>query len=336
MALTYASQSGELTNQLSSASNLWWDRNFFPTAVSNNGIMFAMALAAGGPLTSPNIGTLFVKQARVEGNYLVTRHLGELETINFVADADQSDIATVDNNSNAFGGRIFDWAHMYHNELIPTSELAIIRGQSAQTSNWEEDVMNKVKESFLNTIDTGIMGNSNASRTAISGLQYAIDTTNTYGGINRATAGNENFQSTRITRANLTLGDVDNVLLSIIQKGGRGKIGVCGKTPYLKLMDELKSFTRFTDSNWDERFKGGLSVGYMDVRFAFDHKGTDTDLFILDPRALRFYMDKTFVREGPVYTGQNKGAHPVFVFDWWTQFVVANEGWCGRIDSITS
>lgn len=338
MALTYATRNSEYTNLLSSAADLWWDRNFIPTAVKNNGILYAMALLAGGPVTSPNIGNVIRKEQRVEGNQIIVRHLGELETWNYVADADQDDTITYTLNPNAFGARMFDWAHMYYDEFLPASERAIIRGDSARTASWTEDIMKKVMESFYDKLDTDMMGVNAGSRTQVGGIRAQVDdgvVVASNGGLNRTTAGNENFQSYVATVTDLTLEDCDTMRLNVIQKGGRPAVGVSGLTPYKKLMQELRGYTLYNDDRWD-KFGSIDKVGYGGVMHVYDHKGSDTDLIYLDPRACRLYLDKSLTTDGPMPVPNAKGANLIWKFDYWVQFIVAAENWCGKLKGIVS
>ncbi len=340
MALTYAT--GFTTNKLSSAVNTWWDYNAIPSVVKNNGVLFAMGVLQGpGPMSSPGIGNMIVRKQRVEGNQLVCRHMGEVATWSLVADSAEMDTVTLTDNDNQYGAQVFDWGHAYTHVPHTTSHQAIIRGAAARTNSWLDDLMNYAKEGWYDKLETGIMSNDDAARGTIGGLQYAVDTTNTYGGINRATAGNENFQAYKATVTNPTTSDLDTMRLSIIKAGGfKGNaggfngVGISGMTPFRLLMQELKGYQSYMTDTWN-KFPMADKLAYGGIIHVFSHKGSDTDMFYVDPRACRLYLDTSLTAKGPIPIPNVKGAHDVFVFDYWCQFLVPATSWTGRIAGIT-
>lgn len=335
MALTYASQGAtELTNNLSSAANKWWSRNFIPSAVRNNGILYGMGLIAGGPKLSPNLGNQFQMFNSLDGYQLVVRHMGETSTFTGVADANQFDAVTLSENTNIFGGMLFDWAHYYFHHPMGSMSKYIINGDSARTMSWVEDNMKYVLESWLDTLDTAIMSATAPSRSAVGGLRDAVSNTGSYGGVNRATAGNEGFASYQTTSTNLTLDDVDDCIYEAVKKGGRPKLAVGGKTPHKKINQELRGYVLYNDNDWD-RFANADRVHFKGIAFIYDHKGSDTDLFILDPRGLRLYIDK-LASNKLIDIPDAKGAQTVLVSDVAAQFVVGAGGWQARVDGIVS
>lgn len=339
MALTYASQSGELTNLLSSADRMWWDKNALPTAVSNNGCLFAMNIIDGGPSSSPSFNGGIQKKDRVAGQQILMRHMAELQTFAGVADSAQADADTTALNLNAFGGQLFDWGHFFCKNRIPSSENTLIRGDVAHGLSWREEQMKKMSESWYDFLDTGMMSADTDARTTIAGLRGLVVNTGTIGGINYATAGNEGFQSTVVTESNLTLDTILNLKLRMVQKGAfsgsqNWGVGIGGLTPFEKIVKETQGMHLFNDDRW-EYFKGGERVGYRNIVFCYDHKGSDTDLFIMDPRAARLYLDSA----GPQMTGPlvdqtvKDGYGLIWLFNYFCQFLVYSR-WCGRIQSI--
>jgi hypothetical protein len=306
-----------------------------PTAVKNNGLSFALGLASGGPPTSPNVGKMIVKEQRVEGNNIVTRHMGELGTWANVADGNQMDSNTPAWNSDKFGGRQFEWGHWYATEVIPTSEFAVIRGNPSRTESWVNDVNEHMMEGMLDKFETDSLSTNDSTNRALMGLQFMIDSTGTHGGLNRATAGNEDFQSYTTTISDLTVFDLNLLRTSVYKRGGRAKFGVCGQTPYLKIVQELMGYTLFNDDRWDY-FREVDRIGFGGVMHVFAHKGTDTDLFYVDPRGVRLYLDKSLTNTGPIPLTNVKGAHMVWIYDYWLQLIVCAENWCGRIKGIAS
>ena len=339
MALTYAT--GYTTNKLASARNIWWSRNAIPSVVKNNGVLFAMDILQNGPDSSPNMKGMIVQQARVEGNQIVARHMGELVSWSLVADSAELDTVTLSSNDDAFGGQVFDWGHAYAHVPLKTSDQAVIRGEAAETNSWQDDLLLTAREGWFDKLETGIMSNDNAARDAIGGLRYAVDNTNSYGGINRATAGNENFQAYVATVTNPTTSDLDRMRLNMIKAGafkanagGFSGVGITGLTPFLLLQQELKGYQSYMTDTWN-KFPMADKIGYGGIIHVFSHKGSDTDLFYLDPRACRLYLDKSLTMKGPLPLPDAKGAHEVFVFDYWCQFLVPATSWTGRIKGIT-
>lgn len=339
MALTYASQSGELTNLLGSADRVWWQRNAMPTAVSNNGILFGMSLIDGGPATSPKNQAIQQKD-RVEGQQLLLRHMAELETFSGVADANQADAASITLNANAFGGQLFDWGHFSSRKTLPSSENTLIRGEAAHGLSWREELMGQMKESWYDFLDTGMMSTSAGTRSAVAGLRGLVVDTGTIGGINYATAGNEGFQSTVVTETNLTYDTIIDLKLRMVEKGAfsgsvNWGVGVAGRTPYKKLLTEALGYHLFNDDRW-KQFANADRIGFLNIMFCFDHKGSDTDLFVGDPRAARLYLDAagpTARGPLPVYDVADAGMM-IFLFNYFCQFVVYSRWW-GRVQSIT-
>lgn len=311
------------TNNLSSAINKWWSKNFIPMVVKNNGLLYAMKGKEGAP-TSPSVGSRFEKHNAITGNAINVRLLGELETFTGIADASQADADTLANNSNFLGAATFEWSHFFKNEVFVESEMRLIRGDEAKTASFMQDKLQKLVFSWEATVGNGINSADAPARTTIGGWRYAVDdsaTYDAYGTITRSDSGNADFRSYVMTQSELTLEHVDDCILEIIKAGGRPDVGVGGKTPYKKLMQELRGYTVYSSEMWD-KFNTLPKIGYSGVMFVYDHRGSDTDLGILTASSWSMYEDADGISQnGLVPTYDRKGATHVLPLNMWLQFI---------------
>ena len=169
------------TDALSSAVNKWDDLNYSPIIVKRNFLLYAMMGLKGlsGNTEVPNWNSVFSTDYEVSGNNLVKRLLGELETISTLADANQLDVVSWNNNPNAVGAAQWAWTKYSHNEAIRDSEYDLIKGNEARTANYMQEVMTRLREGYRDTIGTAINSTNDQARTTLGGWEYAIDSTGT-------------------------------------------------------------------------------------------------------------------------------------------------------------
>lgn len=329
------------TDALSSAVNKWMDLNFTPAIVKRNALLYSMMGLNGlsGNTEVPNWSSLFKKDYQVQGNNLVVRILGELETISTLADANQLDAVSWNNNPNRFGAAVFSWTHYSHNEGVRDSDYELIRGNEARTASYMEDVLQALKLSWQDTIGTAINSTNDQARTTLGGWEYAVDATGTYGTLTRA-GDNPNWSGNETDVAGAgDLDDLDAMKLDILQDGGNPTVGVAPKVPFNKIKQELRGYASAVPDSW-KFYEGGGLVHYDGTTYAFEHRCTSTVVGMFTPDSLRFYQkdETTEVKTLPeeVMMALLKGAKLGFSIRQWNAFVVKHPGSCGKLTGWTS
>lgn len=332
------------TNVLSSSVSKWFDKNFVPMVVKNNGLLHLMRKADGNAApTTPGMSGRF-RKGSISGNSLTVRLLGSLGSFSVVADADQGDLlsaATFSGENARWGAARFDWTQLYRKVPFYESEIRMIRGDEARTMSFMDDKLKEVVYSWEKTLGDAINSANAPSTSAIGGWRYAVDdsaTYDAYGTITRSDSGNADFRSyvKSATGGNLVLEDITDVVLEILKAGGKPDIGVCGKTPYKKLEQELRGYVMSASPNWDG-FTGQRTGQFMGVSFVFDHRGDDTSLGILDSGSWALYTDEDGVGQAGLQEvgGVYKAVRYMLPLHMTTQFVCVAPSWNGKVTSIT-
>jgi hypothetical protein len=330
------------TDALSSNVNKWMELNFTPIVVKRNALLYAM-LALKGPLglnaEVPNWNSVLSKDYQVSGNDLVVRLLGELETINTLADANQLDAVSWNNNPNAIGAATFAWTKYSHNEAIRDTDYKLIVGNEARTNSYIEDVLTRLKFSWQKAIGDGINSTNNQARTTLGGWEYAVDSTGTYGTLTRAGdnpdwSGNE----TDVGGAG-DLDDLDAMKADIQADGGNATVGVAAKVPFNKIKQEQRGYAAAVPDSW-RMYDGGGLVHYDGTTYALETRCTSTVVGMFTPEVLRFYMQdekmqiKTIGEE--IMHALLKGASVGFSIRAFCAFVIKHPGACGKLTGWTS
>lgn len=330
------------TNVLSSSISKWFDKNYIPMVVKNNGLLHLMRKKDGDAApTTPGMSGRF-RKGSISGNSLTVRLLGSLGSFSVVADADQGDVltaATFSGENARWGAARFDWVQLYRKVPFYESEIRMIRGDEARTASFMDDKLKEVVYSWENTLGNGIMSNNLPTSSAIGGIRASIADDNTYGTIDRTDSGNADYRSyvKAASGGVLTLEDVTDVCLEVIKAGGKPDIGVVGKTGYAKLERELRGYTMSMNPNW-EGFTGQRTPEYFGLSFVFDHRGDDTTLSILDSGSWALYTDEDGIgQDGLVPGGATyKAVKYMLPLHMTTQFVCVAPSWNGKITGITS
>jgi hypothetical protein len=327
------------TDALASAVNKWDDLNFVPAIVKRNALLYAMmGFSAPAGQQIPNWSSVFKKDFQVQGNNLVVRLLGELETISTLADANQLDAVSWNNNTNAIGGAVFAWTHYSHNEGVRDSEYELIVGNEARTASYMDDVMERLRLSRHDVIGTAINSTNDQARTTLGGWEFAVDSTGTYGTLDKAQntffAGNE----TDVGGAG-DLDDIDAMRTDIWQDGGNPTLGLAPKVPYNKLKQELRGYAQAIPTSWD-MYKGGGLLHYDGTTFAFEHRCTSTVVGMLTPEHFRFYRKndgaEINVISKEIMQALLKGAKLGFTIREWNAFICRHPGAQGKLTGWTS
>lgn len=329
------------TDALASATNRWMELNFTPIVVKRNALLYSMLGldGASGNKEVPNWNNVLKKDYEVRGNNLVVRLLGELETINVLAAANQTDAATWNNNPNALGAAEFAWTSFWHNEAVTDRDFKLIRGNEAKTASYMEDVMQRLRLSWQDTIGTAINSTNAQSASALGGWEYAVDATGTYGTLTRA-GDNPNWSGNETDVGGAgDLDDLDAMKADILQDGGNPSVGVAAKVPFNKIKQEMRGYACAPPESW-KFYEGGGLVHYDGTTFAFEHRCTATVVGMFTPDALRFYMDDQGVAidvlPKEVMKATLKGCSLGFAIRAFAAFVVKHPGACGKLTNWTS
>jgi len=329
------------TDALSSAVNKWMELNFTPIVVKRNALLYAM-MGLNGPSGNkevPNWNNVFKKDYQVQGNNLVVRLLGELETINTLADANQLDAVSWNNNPNAIGAAVFPWTHYSHNEAIRDSDYDLIQGNEARTASYVEDVLTRIRLSWQKTIGDGINSTNDQARTTLGGWEYAVDATGTYGTLTRAGDNPDWSGNETDVGGPGDLDDIDDMRADIQVDGGNASVGVCGKVPFNKIKQELRGYASAVPTSWN-MYEGGGLVHYDGITFALEQRCTSSVVGLFTPEALRLYMkdEKMQIDTIPqdLMKGLLKGAKVGFALRAWMAFVVKHPAMCGKLTGWTS
>jgi len=329
------------TDALSSAVNKWMELNFTPIIVKRNALLYAMMGLNGlsGNTEVPNWSSLFKKDYTVQGNSLVVRLLGELETINTLADANQLDAVSWNNNPNRFGAAVFPWTHYSHNEAIQDSDYELIQGNEARTASYMEDVLTALRLSWQNTIGTAINSTNDQARTTLGGWEYGVDSTGTYGTLTRA-GQNDNWGGNETDVGGPgTLDNLDDMKVDILADGGSPTVGTANKIPFNKIKQELRGYAAAVPDSW-KFYEGGGLVHYDGTTFAYESRQTASVVGMFTPDALRFYQKgettEVSTLDQKVMEAVLKGAKCGFAIRQWNAFVVKHPGSCGKLTNWTS
>lgn len=329
------------TDALSSAVNKWDDLNYSPIIVKRNFLLYAMMGLKGlsGNTEVPNWNSVFSTDYEVSGNNLVKRLLGELETISTLADANQLDAVSWNNNPNAVGAAQWAWTKYSHNEAIRDSEYDLIKGNEARTANYMQEVMTRLREGYRDTIGTAINSTNDQARTTLGGWEYAIDSTGTYGALTRA-GDNPNWSAneTDVNGAG-DLDDLDAMKLDILQDGGSPSVGTAAKIPFNKIKQELRGYAAATPSSW-RFYEGGGLLHYDGTTIGFEHRQTASVVGIFTPSTFRLYRqgEKASVStiSPEVMTAVVKGGKVGFAIREFLAFVNVHPGANGKLTNWTS
>src|SRR3990167_2008840 len=285
------------TTALSSNVNRWMELNFTPWVVQNMGFLYSMLgiTGMGQAAANPNWSKIFSKDYESRGNALVVRGLGELDTISGLADANQTDAATITWNQDDIGGAVFQWSHYNHRVPIVDSQYKLIRGDTARTMGFMQDKLEALKWAWHTALANAVEGTDNQLRATVGGWQWAVSdgvSTGetgyaTYGTIDRSDSGNTFFRgNTTVLGRDLELKDLDGLKADIVIDGGRPKVGLAGKTPYNKIKGEQRGYAAANPINWT-MYKGDTPVHYDGIDYCLATRGSDTVLGMFTPESWR-------------------------------------------------
>jgi len=336
MALTYA-----ISGRTASLFNKLWSMNAVPTIQTRNALLYAVL---GKPYMG-DAGAEFERFTWIDGDKIEERVLGSLDTISTVADGSaELAAATITYNDSMFGGMSWDFTHYFDVKGIPSSDYNRIRGSQAKTNSYIDDVFNQIVLSLENTMGTAIHAQvAGATNTVMGNWQHPVSdgtssgetTYDSYGGITRSTAGNEQFQgNVNVSTGTLTLPKIRTAQNTVNGKGGNPTLGICGTTVMGIVQQLVEPYTVIkSDDDWTG-FKGQW-FQYGATKFAHDQRCSSGVLGLLDPTTFGMWMRKVnFTDSGfTKYPGVKAG----YVLPWETfvQFLCKRPNWNYKFTGIT-
>lgn len=214
----------------------------------------------------------------------------------------------------------FAWKQLGGFISLSGREEKINRGEYEKHSFVEARIQ-QLQAVLNNTFGASIFSDGTASAgKELTGLRAAVadnPVTGTYGGINRATAGNEfwrnKFSAAVATNASNILSRMDDMYLSIIRGTDKPDLIVSGYTMFRYYEDNLQAIRRI--GNADEADSGYLSYYYKGAEVVPDFNCANTRMYMLDTSVfqLRTQEGRLFERgDKRVVTNADYSVWPVW------------------------
>lgn len=318
------------TNELALLFNRIAAKKAIPMVRKNHGLTYA--LLGKRENTSPDGMTRFQRLSTVTGNKIEVTLLGELDSPTTVADANQTDAATLTWNTDAWGGAEFALAHYAHTFTIPNSEYDRMRGNELKTANFIDDWLEKAMLSYQKVWGTAfhVTGSGgNPSRTVLGSVPYAIEgvdgtfgSSETYGTIDRNDSGNADYRGqVQASVGTLTLDKIRTSMYATKAYNGVPSVGVAGATVMNKIHQLVEAYTVVTyDKKWSEF--GGSYVRYAEVDWLYDNDTPSGYAYLLTPESWQLYMKENVpFTESGIMLDPSKRATYVLPTQFWTQLV---------------
>jgi hypothetical protein len=195
----------------------------------------------------------------------------------------------------------FAWKQLGGFISVSGREEKVNRGEYEKHS-FVEARIKQLQAVLQNTFAASLFSDGTASAgKELTGLRAAVadnPVTGTYGGINRATAGNEfwrnKFSAAVATNASNILSRMDDLYLNICRGSDKPDLVVSGYTPFRYYEDNLQSIRRI--GNADEADSGYLSYFYKGAEIVPDFNCANTRMYFLDTDVLqlRVINDRLF------------------------------------------
>lgn len=214
----------------------------------------------------------------------------------------------------------FAWKQLGGFISVSGREEKINRGEF-EKHNFVEARVKQLQAVLNNTFGASIFSDGTGSGgKELTGLRAAVadnPVTGTYGGINRATAGNEfwrnRFSAAVATNASNILSRMDDLYLNIIRGSDKPDLIVSGYTLFRHYEDNLQAIRRI--GNADEADSGYLSYYYKGAEIVPDFNCANTRMYMLDTSVLNFRVqDGRLFEKGDkrVVTNADYSVWPVF------------------------
>lgn len=227
----------------------------------------------------------FERGRSVRGNKGEVRLIGKLAAPTAVAyGSAEVATATPDFASNIAGGAEFEIANYPYSYSVPRSELDKINGASMKgEEDWLREIVNHyIIPGFMKEANTKAISNANApAATHIVGLEYIIDTTNTYL-LNRSDSANADFRGVvQAAGGPFDMDTVETVVNQVTVNDGNTKMALGGLTVYGAAKSFVQSFTHVSYSA-DKAKYGAASFEYAGIAFCLENDVTAGNLLLLD------------------------------------------------------
>lgn len=200
--------------------------------------------------------------------------------------------------ADVMSGAEFDWKQ-YAVAVVMSGLEEIQNDGDAQVHDLLAERIGVAESTMANDISDGLYSDGTGSGSKqITGLDAAVPqdpTTGTYGGINRATAGNEFWRSQLYdpssTPTSTTIQGYMNLLWSYCNRGAdRPDLIMSGGTIWATFMASMQTLQRFTDP--DSAKLGFPSIKFMDADVVLDGgiggEATATDMYFLNTKYIHF------------------------------------------------
>lgn len=200
-----------------------------------------------------------------------------------------------------------------HHFGIELERVRKIQGGAAKVKEFRALEIERKMKSFWHNFSQWINTDQNQSAASVGGWPYAINTTNTYMGVNRTTAGNENFRGNVASIGTLADNDIATAVNTVAAKGGKLEVAVCDATEMTLVQEIAWTLSQTIAVNDPWIYYPGPLVDILGVKFAVDaHAPADTIGFF-DPSTWELYMSEEGITVSDLGESQTEAAIHRFV-----------------------
>lgn len=310
------------TNETAMVNNQVYNRKAIDQVSKKKGLLEAV-LGIASPNTEPG-KPAFERERKISGDKVETRLLGKYKTIGTLADG-SAEVASRTGvyTDGIWGAATFDLTHYNDQDNIPRHELDRYKGQEAKTASYLGERLDYLIGSWYDTLAIAISGEDDQSRTSLGGWAFAIDGTNTYGGIDRSADGNVDFKGHENTSfSSFTLDKLSNEYTTVKTNGGNPNILIGAATVYDIMVKVLRDegTLQHTYGSSGNVAAGGSSFSWMGMELVLDPNVTASTLGMLDSRTWTMWMSEQLPFSGVMPDPLAKSAYYVNL-DAWAGFI---------------
>lgn len=215
-------------------------------------------------------------------------------------------------DDNIWANAEFTIAQYSHKQRIMRSELLRIKGSSAKTNNYVDEMMRHIDVGWQNVLGNAVVAAAVApSDTAVGSIGYAIDAANTYGGIDRSVADNIDYRGVVNATAEIaTLSIIRSAALQAEISGGHIKHVILGTALYEKLRSDVEAYVQ-TEYDAEMSAFGGRWFKVEGMIFIHDHRMPAGTIYGLDPNSWVIYVGQSglFTSMDMIYDFSKKASY---------------------------
>jgi len=285
MAVTYPS--GYNTNLLASAFNKMFSSdpvNLFATRLGLLGCIMSDEV-----IYSPQVD--MARVISITGSQIELTVIGDQLSPAMLS----TDAAQLTTRTRAYtelmGAQVFDAAFGICADDVPETVVRKVRGDVKKYGPGFLETRGEIAvRSIRETLATQLHNNTAPGQGNFGGLQFTVSNTGTYGGVNRATAGNEVFQSqVNSTAQTLEASTLEDMRVALLDKGEPNLI-VTGETLYGKLQKDFNNSQMITWTEGMARY-GSMMCIYAGIPVLLDKRTASSVLYMLDTKWFKFFYD---------------------------------------------